>query len=114
MTVALASSAMLVAAWPRGALREAEKFLVWNIAAQVLLVAVLWLTSDRYALVFVPLTAALVLARRPLLRSGPAVACIAAYAVIALAGAHDHLDYNRAVWSAVADLRAGGVPAAGD
>jgi 4-amino-4-deoxy-L-arabinose transferase-like glycosyltransferase len=108
--VALASSATVVAAWPSGALREAEKFLVWNLAAQAALVAVLWLTSDRYALVFVPLTAALVLARRPLLRSGPAVACIAAYAVVALAGAHDHLDYNRAVWSAVADLRAGGVP----
>ena len=40
----------------------------------------------------------------------PAVACIAAYAAIALAGTHDHLDYNRAVWAAVADLRAGGVP----
>jgi hypothetical protein len=66
--------------------------------------------SDRYALVFVPLTAALVLARRPPQRSGPTVACIAAYAVITLAGAHDSLDYNRAVWSAVADLRARGVP----
>jgi hypothetical protein len=107
---ALASAAVLVAAWPRGALREAEKFLVWNIAAQALLVAVLWLTHDRYALLFVPLTLALVLARRPPLRRGPAVACIAAYAAIALAGAHDHLDYNRAVWAAVADLRAGGVP----
>ena len=110
VTVALTSAAILVAAWPRGALREAEKFLVWNIAAQALLVAVLWLTSDRYALVFVPLAAALVLARRPPQRSGPTIACIAAYAVITLAGAHDHLDYNRAVWSAVADLRAGGVP----
>lgn len=110
VTVALASAAILVAAWPRGALREAEKFLVWTIAAQALFVAVLWLTSDRYGLVFVPLTAALVLARRPPLRTGPAVACIAVFAVIALAGAHDHLDYNRAVWSAVADLRAEGVP----
>ena len=44
VTVALASAAILVAAWPRGALREAEKFLLWNIAAQTLLVAVLWLT----------------------------------------------------------------------
>jgi 4-amino-4-deoxy-L-arabinose transferase-like glycosyltransferase len=110
VTVALASAAILVAAWPRGAPREAEKFLLWNIAVQTLLVAVLWLTADRYALVFVPLTAALVLARRPPQRSGPTVACIVAYAAITLAGAHDHLDYNRAVWSAVADLRAGGVP----
>jgi 4-amino-4-deoxy-L-arabinose transferase-like glycosyltransferase len=110
VTVALASAAILVAAWPGGALREAETFLLWNIAAQALFVAVLWLFADRYALVFVPLTAALVLGRRPPQRSGPTVACIAAYAVIALAGAHDHLDYNRAVWSAVADLRARGVP----
>jgi hypothetical protein len=110
VTVALASAAVLVAAWPGGPLREAETFLLWNIAAQLLFVAVLWLTSDRYALVFVPLTAAFVLARRPPLRSGPAAACIAAYAAIALAGARDHLDYNRAVWTAVADLRAEGVP----
>ena len=110
VAMALTSAAILVAAWPPGSLREAEKFLVWNIAAQALLGAVLWLTDDRYALVFVPPAAALVLARRPPLRTGPAVACIAAYAAIALAGTHDHLDYNRAVWAAVADLRAGGVP----
>jgi hypothetical protein len=60
--------------------------------------------------VFVPLTAALVFARRPPQRSGPTVACLVAYAAIALAGARDHLDYNRAVWSAVADLRTAGVP----
>jgi cytochrome b subunit of formate dehydrogenase len=110
VTTALASAAILVATWPRGALREAEKFVLWNIAAQTLLIAVLWLTSDRYALVFVPLTAALVLGRRSPQRRGPTIACIVAYAAITLAGAHDHLDYNRAVWSAVADLRAGGVP----
>ena len=47
VAVALTSAAILVAAWPQGSLREAEKFLVWNIAAQALLVAVLWLTDDR-------------------------------------------------------------------
>src|ERR1022692_2640487 len=108
VTVALASAAILVAAWPRGALREAEKFLVWTIAAQALFVAVLWLTSDRYGLVFVPLTAALVLARRPPLRTGPAVACIAVFAVIALAGGHHPPHPNPAGWSAGADLPSGG------
>ena len=109
VTAALASTATLIAAWPRGALREAEKFLMWTIAAQALFVAVLWLTADRYALVFVPLTAALVLVRQPPQRIGVTVACIVAYAAIAFAGARDHLDYNRAVWAAVNDLRARGV-----
>ena len=109
VAVALASAAILVAAWPPGSLREAEKFLVWNIAAPGVLVAVL-AQADRYALVFVPPAAALVLARTaaPAQRTDRRVH--RPYAAIALAGAHDHLDYNRAVWSAVADLRAGGVP----
>ena len=110
VTGALASTSILIAAWPRGALREAEKFLLWTIAAQALFVAVLWLIADRYALVFVPLTATLVLARRPPQRIGATVACIVAYAAITLAGAYDHLDCNRAVWAAVTDLRATGVP----
>ena len=110
VAVSLSSAAILVAAWPRGALREAEKFLMWNIAAQALLVAVLWLQGgERYALAFVPLTAAFILARRPPQRSGPTIACIVVYAAITLAGARDHLDYDRAVWSAVADLRVGGI-----
>ncbi len=112
VAVALTSAAILVAAWPRGALREADTFLIWNIAGQVMFVAILWLTYDRYGLVFVPLTAALVLGRQPPTRYGLTIGCVVLYAAIALAGTHDHLRYNRAVWSAVADLRAKGVPPA--
>jgi hypothetical protein len=108
----LASTAVLIAAWVPGKLREVDKFLLWNVAAQVLLAALLWLTYDRYGLVFVPLAAALVLCRQPPLRLGLTIAGTAVYGVIAVAGAHDHLQYNRAVWSAVADLRRSGIPPA--
>ena len=57
-----------VGGWRPRALREAEALLAWNVLGQALLVAVLWLTYDRYALVFVPLMAALVLASSPPLR----------------------------------------------
>jgi hypothetical protein len=108
--VALGSAATLAAARPRSALREPGTFLVWSLAAQVLIVATLWLFYDRYALVLVPLAAALVLAHHSLSRRWTALLCIALYAVIGLAGARDSLDYNRALWTAVSDLRAAGTP----
>jgi 4-amino-4-deoxy-L-arabinose transferase-like glycosyltransferase len=111
VTVALASTAIVIAGLRLRALGEAEAFLLWNILGQALLVAVLWLTYDRYALVFVPLMAALVLASSPPLRLWPTAAAVAVTAVIALAGTHDYLEYNRAVWKAVDDLRTEGVPA---
>jgi hypothetical protein len=107
--LALASAAVLSAAWRGGALAEREKFLMWNIAAQGLIVATLWLTYDRCGLVFVPLVAALVLARQPSLSAARAAPGIVVFAAISLAGMHDSLAYNRAVWSAVSDLRARGV-----
>lgn len=110
VTVSLASAAVLAAAWPHGARRESESFLAWTVLLQGVLVALLWLTADRYALVFVPLAVALVLARRPALRLLPTVAGLLLYAAISLTGARDHLEYTRAVWQAVGDLRASGVP----
>jgi hypothetical protein len=109
VSAALASAAILGAAWPRGVLREGEKFLTWTLVAHVVLVALLWLTYDRYALVFVPLAAALALGRRPIQRAPPTGVCVAAYAALSMIGMHDHLSYTRALWSAVADLRAQGV-----
>jgi hypothetical protein len=109
VTVALASAAILIAGSRIRRLGEAEKFLAWNIAAQMLLVALLWLTYDRYALVFAPLTTALVLASRPQLRGWATVVGICAYAAVAVSGTHDHLEYTGAVWKAVGDLRAEGV-----
>jgi hypothetical protein len=108
VVAALASTAVLIAAWPGGAVGTAERFLFWNIAAQMLLIAILWLTADRYVLVLVPLATALVLSRQPLARSWPTILGIGACAAIALVGTRDHLAYHRAVWSAVADLRASG------
>ncbi len=109
LTLALGSAGALVAAWPARNLREADKFLLWNVAMQVFFVALLWLTYDRCGLVFVPLAAALLLSRAVPLSIGRTIPCITVYAVITVAGTHDHLEYNDAVWSAVADLRASGV-----
>jgi hypothetical protein len=109
MTLALGSAGTLVAAWPARKLREVDKFLLWQVAMQVFLVAVLWLTYDRCGLVFVPLAAALLLSREVPLSIGRTIPCIIVYALITLAGARDHLEYNEAVWSAVTDLRASGV-----
>jgi hypothetical protein len=111
VAAALASTAVLISAWPSGPLRDAEKFLLWNIVAQMLLIAVLWLIAERYVLVLLPLAMALVLSRQPLARSWPTIVGTVACAVIALVGTRDHLAYNRAVWSAVADLQASGIEA---
>ena len=110
VALALASAATVVGARPRGALNKGEIVLAWNFAAHLALVAVLWLTYDRYALVFVPLTAVLVLVRRPALKMAPTIAALVAYGIIGLVGAHDQLEYNRALWSAVGDLRQAGIP----
>ena len=110
VAAALSSTAILVGGWRPRALREAEAFLAWNVLGQALLVAVLWLTYDRYALVFVPLMAALVLASSPPLRVWPTAAAVCVTAGVALAGTHDYLDYTRAVWAGVDSLRANGVP----
>src|SRR5262245_12493270 len=112
VVVALVSAAILAAVYLRGPLGAAAKFLWWNIAGQVLFVAVVWLTYDRYVLVFVPLVATLVLVRRPTQHLVPTVAGLALYALISLVGTRDHLAYNHAVWSAVADLQAQGIPVA--
>jgi hypothetical protein len=109
VTAALASAATLVASARAGGFTEAKLFLAWNIAAQIGFVAVLWLTYDRYALVFVPLATALVLASRPPLRRWATMAGICAFAAVAVSGTHDHLAYTRALWTAVSDLRAEGI-----
>jgi Dolichyl-phosphate-mannose-protein mannosyltransferase len=109
VTLALGSAGTLTAAWPGRGLREADMFLLWHVAMHVLFVAVLWLTYDRCGLVFVPLAAALLLSREVQLSIGRTIPCITMYALISLAGARDHLEYNGAVWSAVSDLRARGV-----
>ena len=106
---------VLAAAWPPSPLRAAEKFIWWVIAGQFMLSAILWLGYDRYGLVFVPLIAALMVARisRTFLVNIPVtVGGLLLYAAISLAGTHDHLEYNRALWRGVDDLRARGVPVA--
>jgi hypothetical protein len=80
-------------------------FLVLMILGFAVLGAVLWLIGDRYALIFVPLFIALVLAAKPSLSVRAAGLAIACYALFTAAGVRDHLQYNSALWSAVETLR---------
>lgn len=80
-------------------------FLVLMILGFAVLGAVLWLIGDRYALIFVPLFIALVLAAKPPLSVRAAGLAIACYALFTAAGVRDHLQYKSALWSAVETLR---------
>src|SRR5262249_44804495 len=91
-------------------LRAEESFLVWSLAGQVALIAVLWLFYDRYLLPLVPLAIALLLAGRPALRRSLCVAFLLVFATLSIVGLRDHLAYNSALWRAVDALSARGVP----
>lgn len=108
--IGLGLGAVILAELPVRRLREHEMFILWVIAGQFVLAAVLWLFYDRYGLVFVPLAVVLFLARQPSLRLRPAVAGLFVYGVLSIVGTRDHLAYSRALWSGVAELRAQGVP----
>jgi len=92
-------------------LSAAQMLLLWLLAMQYLLMSVLWLYDDnRYILPLVPPALALIASSGPLVRQKPAIAMLAALAVICSVGLRDHLQYNRALWAAVDYLRAGGTP----
>jgi 4-amino-4-deoxy-L-arabinose transferase-like glycosyltransferase len=84
--------------------------LIWWVVGQFVLAAVIWLLWDRYFLVFVPAVIVLLLAGRPVVRPAVAITLIALFAVFSLMGTRNDLEYNRAVWAAVDDLRKNGVP----
>jgi len=87
-----------------------EGFLLWSLAGHAGLVAVLWLFYDRYLLALLPLSIALVLTARPLLRRGALMALLALFALFSVVGVRDHLAYNTALWHSVELLRGRGVP----
>jgi hypothetical protein len=110
--IGLALASVLLANFPFRRFTEREKFIVWVMAGQFALTAVLWLFYDRYNLVYLPLAIVLVLARQPSIRLRPAWAGVVLYGAVSMIGTRDHLAYNAAVWSGVAELQAQGVPAA--
>jgi len=86
-----------------------ESFLILALAGHGVLMALLWLLHDRYALVLVPYAIAVLLVARPPLHRRTAAMILAAFMLVTLAGIRDHLTYNRALWQAVDALRAAGV-----
>lgn len=105
-SLATATAAMRKRRWPPGVL-----FLVLAIGGHFLLMALIWLINDRYALVLVPYVIAVLLAARPQLHRPTAAVCVVIMAIVTAMGIRDHLTYNRALWTAVDALDQAGVPA---
>ena len=85
-------------------------FLVLMVALHALVVAVLWLIADRYALVFTPLVLAIVLSARPAFSMRAASAAIVLYAVVTVIGLRDLGTYDLALWRGVEVFRKMGIP----
>ena len=108
--LASASFALLVAALLRRGYSPPEAFLLWLAGGHFVLMAFLWLFYDRYALVLFPIAITLLLPRTDRLRASVALPLIALFAFVSCVGMHDHLQLNRALWQAVAEIRERGVP----
>src|SRR5205085_8697794 len=89
-------------------LDPSETVVVCLAAAHIVLVALLWLTYDRYLLVLLPLGIALLLRSTPEMRATAPVLLLIPFALASLVGLHDHLSYNRAIWQGVEVLRRAG------
>ena len=88
-----------------------ELALMWLVLGQFVLMTILFLFFDRYALVLLPASISLVMFRSRIVHPMPAIASLAILAVIAFGGVRDHLEYNATLWRAVNELRSAGVPA---
>jgi hypothetical protein len=87
-----------------------ELFLILAFGGHFLLIALIWLINDRYALVLVPYAIAVLLAARPRLHRPTAAVGLIIVMMVTIAGIRDHLSYNRALWAAVDTLHQAGVP----
>jgi hypothetical protein len=108
--VTLASASVLLARLLRRRWQQGEELLLWLAAGQFLLMAILWLFYDRYALVLIPVILVLMLAGRRLARPMTAAAFVGFMAAVSLVGTRDHLTFNNALWQAVAWLQQEGIP----
>lgn len=110
LLVSLVSGAVVLACgfWRRSVLGESA--FRWQVVGHFLLVGILWLDYDRYILPFLPPLIVLMLVGLPRLRIAPYVTGIVVLAGVSVAGLHDQLAYNRALWGAVDTLRQQGVP----
>jgi len=111
LVVGAFSLATAAAAATRRRWTPSELFLILAIGGHFLLIALIWLINDRYALVLVPYAIAVLLAARPRLHRPTAAVCLIIVLIVTIAGIRDHLSYNRALWAAVDTLHQAGVPA---
>jgi hypothetical protein len=103
-TVGWCSTAVVLAScWRR--LAATEWFLIWSIAFTILIMAMLWLTYDRYALPIVAPLIVLALAGREWVNLRRALGVLVLYGMICFIGTRDHLAYNRALWASVKQLQ---------
>jgi hypothetical protein len=109
--IAFASGAVVLGVSLRRPRTAGLAFLAWIAAVNALLIAVLWLLHDRYALTLIPLAIVYLLAHEPLRRARWAIAVLALSGLYSVVGVRDHLAYNAAVWHAVDELRRRGVSA---
>jgi Dolichyl-phosphate-mannose-protein mannosyltransferase len=106
----LGSAAIVLATFQRRLQSPGEAFLGWLALGHFLLMAILWLFYDRYALVLLPSAIGLLLAGKSPLRPTVALVFIIIFGAVSLVGVHDHIQYNTALWQAVDTLRQRGVP----
>ena len=84
---------------------NAQMTLIWILAGNLLLMALLWFFYDRYVLALAGPAIALCLSANPLERYRVGLAFAALLFVFSMVATHDHLRYNGAVWQGVERLR---------
>jgi hypothetical protein len=105
ITPAFISGAIWAATLLRRRCKTGESVILWNIAGHFLLIALLWLIFDRYALPLMMLGIVSLLASGVRVRRKTASALLVLIACISIVGLRDHLAYNQALWQAVERLR---------
>lgn len=108
--LAAGSLILAYAFWRRARAVAGESVLRWQVFGHLLLIALLWLTYDRYVLPILPLLIVLAVIGMQRIRWAP-FACGAVLLLgISMAGLRDHLAYNRALWGSIDALRGQGIP----
>ena len=107
--VALGSFAVFLTHVIRRRRQGPEVLLLWLGVGHFVVMAILWLQWDRYALVMFPITIVLYVQSTPHLRRPAAMLALAVMAAWSTVGLRDHLAFNGALWQAVAALQARGV-----
>jgi hypothetical protein len=109
MAMATVSLALALVPLARRGLGGAARGLAWGALGYFAMSTVLWLFYDRYVLPLVVIVIALRLGAAGIPRRGLAIAGVALFVAISGLGTWDHLQYNRAVWAAVAWARQAGI-----